>query len=105
MYTTPPICTWYLRCRIVVLWIVQHTNLVGAAVKYALKLVKSLSMGVARLATVTYVLIIWFEGFRRSLSQCWYDSLNDSINLRPFCETLANKPSLTYSIESGELFI
>ena len=33
MYTTPPICTWYLRCRIVVLWIVEHPNLVGAAVK------------------------------------------------------------------------
>ena len=111
MYTTPPICTWYLKCRIVVLWIVEHKNLVGAAVKYVLNLVKSHNMtGVARLATVTWyvdwrVLIIWFESFRRSSSQCWYNSLNDSVNLRPFCGTLANRPSLTYSIESGELFI
>ena len=44
MYTTLPICTWYLKCRIVVLWIVKHTNLVGAAVKYILKLVKSLNI-------------------------------------------------------------
>ena len=54
MYTTLPICTWYLKCCIVVLWIVKHTTLVGAAVKSVLKLVKSLSMlGVARLAAVT----------------------------------------------------
>ena len=37
MYTTPPICTWYSKCRIIVLWIVEHTNLVRAAVKYVLK--------------------------------------------------------------------
>ena len=87
MYTTPPICTWCLKCRIVVLWIVERTNLVGAAVKYVLKLLKSLNMmGVARLATVTRykdwrALISWFEGFRRSSGQCWYDSLNDNVNL------------------------
>ena len=44
MYTTLPICTWYLKCRIVVLWLVEHTNLVGAGVKYILKLVKSLNI-------------------------------------------------------------
>jgi hypothetical protein len=43
-YTTPPICTWYLKCRIVVLWIVEHANLVRAAVKYVSKSVKSLNM-------------------------------------------------------------
>ena len=53
MYTTLPICTWYLKCRIVVLWIVEHTNLVGAD-KSVLKFVKSFNMlGVARLAAIT----------------------------------------------------
>ena len=97
------------------LWVIEHTNLVGAAVKYVLKLVKSLNtydgcgQACQFLLVITCyidwrVLIIWFEGFRHSSGQCWYDSLNDNVNLQPFCGTLENRP-LSYSVESRELFI